>query len=44
MRKTTGFNSIVNELAISNTIQDKKEVENLIIDWCNEIKQIVEQT
>lgn len=44
MRKTTGFNSIVKELAISNTIQNKKEVENLIIDWCNEIKQIVEQT
>lgn len=39
MRKTTGFDSIVKELAISNTIEDKKEVENLITDWCEEIKK-----
>ena len=39
MRKTTGFNSIVKELAISNTIEDKKEVENLITNWCEEIKK-----
>jgi flavodoxin len=39
MRKTTGFKSIVKELAVSNTIEDKKEVEKMVIDWCNEIKK-----
>jgi flavodoxin len=39
MRRTTGFNSIVKELAVSNTIEDKKEVEKMVIDWCEEIKK-----
>ena len=41
MRKTTGFNSIVQELVISNTIEDKKEVEQIVIEWCEEIKKIL---
>lgn len=41
MRKTTGFSSIVEELAVSNTIEDKKEVEKMVTDWCEEIKKIV---
>ena len=43
MRKTIGFNSIVKELAISNTIEDKKEVEKMIINWCNKIKKTLDQ-
>jgi flavodoxin len=39
MRKTTGFNSIVQELFVSNTIEDKKEVEQIVINWCEEIKK-----
>ena len=39
LRKTTGFVSIVKELSISNTIKDTKEVENLITNWCDEIKK-----
>jgi len=42
MRRTTGFSSVVKELAISNTIEDKKEVEKMVIDWCQEIKRILE--
>ena len=42
MRKTTGFSSIVKELAISNTIEDKKEVEKMVLDWCEEIKKILD--
>jgi flavodoxin len=37
MRKTTSFNSIVEELAVSNTIKDKKEIEKMVKDWCQEI-------
>jgi flavodoxin len=39
IRKTTGFSSIVKELAVSNTIEDKKEVEKMVIEWCEEIKK-----
>jgi flavodoxin len=39
LRKTTGFVSIVKELSISNTIKDPKEVENLITNWCDDIKK-----
>jgi flavodoxin len=39
MRQTTGFNSIVKELAVSNTIDDKEEVEKMVIGWCEEIKK-----
>jgi len=39
LRKTTGFCSVVQELAVSNTIEDKKEVEKMVIDWCEEIKK-----
>ena len=42
MRKTTGFKSIVKELAVSNTIEDKKEVEKKVIEWCEEIKKRLE--
>jgi flavodoxin len=41
MRKTTGFSSIIKELAVSNTIQDKKEVEKMVTTWCDEIKEII---
>jgi flavodoxin len=43
LRKTTGFNSIVEELSISNTIEDKKEVEKMIIAWCDQIKKTLDQ-
>ncbi len=39
LRKTTGFCSVVQGLAVSNTIEDKKEVEKMVIDWCEEIKK-----
>lgn len=42
MRRTTGFSSVVKELAVSNTIEDKKEAEKMVIDWCQEIKRILE--
>lgn len=38
MRETTGFTSIVKELAISNAIEDTKEVEKIVTEWCEEIK------
>jgi flavodoxin len=41
MRKTTGFNSIVKELAISNTVEEK-EVEKMVTDWCEEIKKALD--
>jgi flavodoxin len=39
MSRTTGFSSIVKELAVSNTVEDKKEVEKMVIDWCQEIRR-----
>ena len=42
LRKTTGFSSIVKELAVSNTIADKKEVEKMVTDWCEEIKKTLD--
>lgn len=42
MRRTTGFSSVVKELAVSNTIEDKKEVEKMVIDWCEEIKKALD--
>lgn len=42
LRKTTGFNSIVEELAISNTV-DKNEVIKMINTWCDKIKKTLDQ-
>ena len=39
MRKTTGFCSVVKELAISNTIDNTKEEEKMVTEWCEEIKK-----
>jgi flavodoxin len=39
LRKTTGFCSVVKELAVSNTIGDRGELEKMVIDWCDEIKK-----
>jgi len=41
LRKTTGFNSIVEELAISNALQNQEKTEEKIADWCNLIKKTV---
>jgi flavodoxin len=42
MRRTTGFSSVVKELAVSNMIEDKKEVEKMVIDWCEDIKKAID--
>lgn len=41
MRKTTGFNSIVEELVISKALENKGETEEKIVNWCNLIKKTV---
>ena len=40
MRKTTGFNSIVEELVISKALENKEQTEEKIVNWCNLIKKI----
>ena len=42
MRRTTGFSSVVKELAVSNTIEDKKEVKKMVVEWCQEMKTILD--
>lgn len=42
MRRTTDFSSIVKELAVSNTIEDKKEVKKMVVEWCQEMKTILD--
>ena len=39
MRKTTGFSSVVKELAISKALENREETEDKIVKWCDLIKK-----